>query len=298
MMTLHLVLAISYLTVGNAYMAFPFYPDNSKCNGTAVSNSSIYAIRSSGRIISRFSFSGSAITSSTISLVGLTTDYLDIDTFTDTLYITDTTNHQVKKITTSSSPYIISDVAGIFGQPGSTGDGSPATSGYLKSPKGISIDRVKKDIYVADSLNFKVRKIDSFGKLTTVVGTGNPGCTFVNQVAATEICLGFPIDVAIDAYNDATATVLYIADYNNGVLMMHSTGIINVISPVSGGFGPTSITVDMLHNCIYYQNSKIWKMSLDRHTTAQIAGGGTGVILNTGYGVNGTSANLPSVAGK
>jgi len=79
MMTLHLVFAISYLTVGNAYMAFPFYPDNSKCNGTAVSNSSIYAIRSSGRIISRFSFSGSAITSSTISLVGLTTDYLDID---------------------------------------------------------------------------------------------------------------------------------------------------------------------------------------------------------------------------
>ena len=57
--------------------------------------------------------------------------------YTDNLYISDSENHCIRKIDTSS---IITTIAGVGGISGYNGDNMAATSTQLDSPKGIAID--------------------------------------------------------------------------------------------------------------------------------------------------------------
>ena len=65
-------------------------------------------------------------------------------------------------------------VAGV-GQKGFGGDGGPAARAALNSPHNIAIAR-GGDVYIADSFNCRVRKIDGkSGMITTFAGTGQKG---------------------------------------------------------------------------------------------------------------------------
>jgi M6 family metalloprotease-like protein len=79
------------------------------------------------------------------------------------LYLTDTNNHRVRRVTTNGS---ISTVAGT-GVPGSSGDGSPATAATLRAPTGIAVDSIG-NVFVSDSGNSRIRKIAPDGTITTV----------------------------------------------------------------------------------------------------------------------------------
>lgn len=85
------------------------------------------------------------------------------------LYIADTENHIIRKISTEGN---ISTIAGIAQQGGYSGDGGPATSARLFAPYGIAID-ADGTIYFTDN-GAVVRKI-SEGTITTVAGTGDGG---------------------------------------------------------------------------------------------------------------------------
>src|SRR5207302_1822014 len=81
----------------------------------------------------------------------------------DNLYIADTANNRILKVTPVG---IIETVAGT-GRGGATGDDGPATSATLSLPIAIAIDE-RGDIFIADTENSRVRRIDGVGTITTL----------------------------------------------------------------------------------------------------------------------------------
>jgi sugar lactone lactonase YvrE len=69
---------------------------------------------------------------------------------------------------------IITTVAGGTGVLGFAGDDGPATKAQLNSPSAIAVSP-DGELYIADQDNFRVRKVDAHGTITTVAGTGEPG---------------------------------------------------------------------------------------------------------------------------
>jgi DNA-binding beta-propeller fold protein YncE len=86
------------------------------------------------------------------------------------LCFSDTYNHCIRSIDARSG--IITTIAGS-GERGFSGDGGPATRAQMDQPYGIVIDR-SGNIYVADRLNGRVRRIDgASGVITTLAGDGS-----------------------------------------------------------------------------------------------------------------------------
>ncbi len=83
------------------------------------------------------------------------------------LYITDRINHQIRKI--NSKGQIIT-IAGT-GEAGYSGDGGPAIKASFRDPQGMVFDKAG-NLYIADSANNVIRKIDTKGIVSTVAGNG------------------------------------------------------------------------------------------------------------------------------
>jgi uncharacterized protein (TIGR03437 family) len=140
------------------------------------------------------------------------------------LYIADPGNNVVRKVNTSGT---ISTVAGIFsGGAGYTGDGGQATQALLANPEGVAVDHAG-NLYIADTRNNVIRKVDTKGVITTVAGNGalNPGFTG-DGGPATQASLNGPKGVAVDAAGN-----LFIADsFNSAIRVVLPNGIITTIA--------------------------------------------------------------------
>jgi NHL repeat len=110
---------------------------------------------------------------------------------------------------------VISTVAGT-GTRGFSGDGGPAQLADLNLSNGgpstagevLAVDG-QGNLYIAESLNERVRKVDLHGAITTVAGTGQPG--FAGEGGSpTTAALDVPLGVAVR--NDGR---LYVADTEN-----------------------------------------------------------------------------------
>jgi len=119
------------------------------------------------------------------------------------LYIADSNNNRVRKISNGS----ISTVAGN-GTAGFAGDGSSATASgtELNSPSGVTFDS-KGNMYIADSGNYEVREV-SGGNISTFAGKNTLGAGFGGNLgAAVNAQMDNPSSVAVDASGN-----VYIAD--------------------------------------------------------------------------------------
>jgi trimeric autotransporter adhesin len=125
------------------------------------------------------------------------------------IYIADTYNSVIRKVTASTGD--ISTVAGT-GTAGYSGDGGAATSAELNGPVAVAMDAAG-NIYIADISNERIRKVTaSTGDISTVAGTGAAGYSG-DGGAATSAKIYNPYGVAVD-----TANNIYIADkFNNRV---------------------------------------------------------------------------------
>jgi sugar lactone lactonase YvrE len=86
------------------------------------------------------------------------------------LYIADTRNHRVRKVTPDG---IISTIAGS--SPGRfSGDGGPAIDAQLSFPADVAVDSAG-NVYIADSGNNRIRKVSPDGIITTIAGNGIQG---------------------------------------------------------------------------------------------------------------------------
>ncbi|MBX6390681.1 MAG: protein kinase [Frankia sp.] len=111
------------------------------------------------------------------------------------------------------------------GSDGFSGDGGPATLAELDGPMGIAIDTERDYVYLADSQNHRIRRVDRDGVITTVAGTGEAGETG-DGGPATSATLNQPQAVAVA--DDGT---LYIADtYNHRVRRVGTDGVITTIA--------------------------------------------------------------------
>ena len=130
---------------------------------------------------------------------------------------------------------IITTVAGN-GIAGYAGDGGPALEASLNFPAGLVFKN--GNLYIADRNNHRIRRIDSNGIITSVAGTGVPGCCNDNG-PATEAFLHFPSDVDMDSEGN-----LYISDRSNSrIRKIDTDGIITTIAGLGkagyeGDFGP------------------------------------------------------------
>jgi hypothetical protein len=86
------------------------------------------------------------------------------------IYIADGQNNCVRKIDVNG---IITTVAGN-GIRGFSGDGGLVINAQLKYPRGISLDNLG-NLYIADYVNNRIRKVDITGIITTIAGTGVSG---------------------------------------------------------------------------------------------------------------------------
>lgn len=95
------------------------------------------------------------------------------------------------------APWVVTTVAGN-GRTGYSGDGGPATQASLYRPGGLALD-ASGGLYIADTLNHRVRKVAaSTGTITTVAGTGTRGTTG-DGGPATDALLSYPGNLALDA---------------------------------------------------------------------------------------------------
>ncbi|MFO7695517.1 MAG: hypothetical protein R6V57_20715 [Vicinamibacterales bacterium] len=114
------------------------------------------------------------------------------------LYIADTYNHRVRKV--SASTGFISTVAGT-GVADFCGDGAPAGEACLNSPQAVTLDGAGH-LYVADAANYRIRRVDAgTGVIATVAGNGGWGTTGDGE-EATWAEIGVVRGVAVDAAGD------------------------------------------------------------------------------------------------
>ena len=118
------------------------------------------------------------------------------------LFIAEAKAHRIRKVDVRGN---ILTVAGT-GEQGFSGDGGPATGAQLDSPQSVAVDS-QGNLFVADTHNHRVRRIDSkTGIISTVVGD-SPGNAPHDGGAATTVRLILPVAVAAGATGE-----LYIAD--------------------------------------------------------------------------------------
>ena len=123
---------------------------------------------------------------------------------------------------------IITTVAGN-GVPTYNGDGIAATNASLHYPEGVGFD-FAGNLYIADHINNRIRKVDTNGIITTVAGNGTN--TYAGDGgAATNASLFLPANLAWDAAGN-----MYIVDQNNNrIRKVDTNGIITTLAGKSGG---------------------------------------------------------------
>jgi len=213
------------------------------------------------------------------------------------LYVADAGNHRIRKI---SPQGVITTVAGGGS---ALGDGGPATGAMLASPQGLALDRIG-NLYVADTGNHRVRKIDLRGAISTVAGNGKDNWDSVfkgDDGPATGASTVVPTGVALDAAGN-----LYIAEnhlFRSCVRKVNPQGIISTVAAAAGLTRPYAVIVDGTGNlyisesgghayCDFGPCTRVLKVDPQGVMTT-VAGGGS--VL--GDGGPATSAVLKGLAG-
>ncbi len=138
------------------------------------------------------------------------------------LIIADVNNHRIRKLTPAG---VISTIAGNGNAFPYMGDGIPATATSVNGAMGVAVD-ASGNIYIADTHNNRIRKINTAGIISIVAGDGLSSY-FGDGGQATDAELTNPTGVTVDAAGN-----MYIADYGNNVIRRvdATTGIITTVA--------------------------------------------------------------------
>ena len=143
------------------------------------------------------------------------------------VYISNIDNNYVRRVDASET---VSIIAGTK-EPGYAGDGGPAVRAQLNYPAGVAVDK-DGNVYLADTGNHRIRRVDTSGTITTIAGNGEPGYGGDGGPAA-EAQLASPFAVAVDGSGN-----LYVADLGN-----YRIRVLTRDSPLSAPTKPTATVV-------------------------------------------------------
>lgn len=183
-------------------------------------------------------------------------------------YIADTANHVIRKINTSG---VITTLAGTGSYGSSNG---AANTAEFALPRGVALDS-GRNVYVADSGNDQIRKIDRYGVVSTLVSSG----------------LNSPQGVLV------YGSTVYIADTNNNAIKTVSTsgGTLRVLSNDLNK--PKKLTIDSDGTYLYVADSGSYKVKRVNRVTGKVTtiagsgeneydeGTGTGASFQNIWGV-------------
>lgn len=210
-------------------------PGNPAVNGT------IYVADTGNHVIRKITPSGAVMTLAGLTgQSGSTDGSRDIARFSSPegltvtpegiVYVADTGNHTIRQILANGT---VSTYAGLAGQIGSTN--ATGTNARFNSPRGVTHDS-SNNLYIADTGNHTVRKIDNIRVVTTIAGTaGQVGSTDASGANAR---FSSPRSLARD-----TAGNLFIADQGNHTIRRISTnGSVVTFIGAAGQSGSTNAT--------------------------------------------------------
>jgi YD repeat-containing protein len=119
------------------------------------------------------------------------------------LYIADDTNNRIRKVDPAGT---ITTVAGSGGIGGFSGDGGPATAALMRRPQSVAVT-ADGSLFIADFLNFRIRRVGPDGIISTLAGGGTgtddggpataatlSGPTGVTVLADGRVAIGDPFD--------------------------------------------------------------------------------------------------------
>jgi sugar lactone lactonase YvrE len=182
------------------------------------------------------------------------------------LFFADNGSQRIRRIDAATGTIIT--VAGT-GVAGYAGDGGPATAALLSNPLGVAVDSAG-DLFIADTANYRIRRVDAVtGMITTVAGGGNNCCNGSGDNGpAVNASLSSPAGVAIDPAGN-----LIIADTGDGrVRRVDATGTIETIAGTGGccsgsvgdggpallaGLSPTGVVADGIGNLYVIDGSRV-----------------------------------------
>lgn len=223
----------------------------------------------------------------------------------DNVYVADSANNRIRKIDPGG---IITDYAGwANGTAGDNGDNIQATVTELRDPGAIAVDP-SGNVYIADTGNSRVRKVNTSGVITQFIGDvdepGNSG----DGGPARSASISFPSAVAVDAAGN-----VYVADPSHArIRVVNPDGIINNFAgdgidpagksgdtgdagPATSALlaGPEGLAVDAAGDVYIADsgNNRVRKVSPDGIIT-NFAGDADGTPGDTGDGGAATSATL------
>ena len=146
------------------------------------------------------------------------------DANTGNLYVTDTSNCAIRKVTLAGAVTTIAGSATSCGFADGTG-----SSAHFFAPAGIASDPAG-NLYVTDTDNCAIRKVTTAGVVTTIAGS--PSCGFTNGTG-TSARFNRPDGIAYDA----STSSLYVTDSTNcSIRKVTLSGVVTTIA----GNGPTS----------------------------------------------------------
>jgi sugar lactone lactonase YvrE len=150
---------------------------------------------------------------------------------TGDLFIADYNNDRIREVNASG---VITTIAGN-GTSGFSGDGGPSLTAEVNIPNDVDLDSAG-NLYIADSGNNRVRKIDTTGIITTVVGgLNNAGSAGINAPSA----------LAFDLKDN-----LYFSDTGNNAIreVFPAGALVFPATPVATSAAPLTVTLSNIGN--------------------------------------------------
>lgn len=179
------------------------------------------------------------------------------------VYIADWLNSRVRRVTPNG---IIQTVAGLgTSEARELGNGRPATQAWLRFPRSIDFGS-DGSLYIADSNNYMIRRVDPNGIISTVAGSGAPAYSG-EGVPASHASFSFPIAVALDISGNINVS----DTFSHRIRRVGLNGIIQTIAGTgeSGSTGdngpaiqaqirqPRDLSIDKTRSLLYFLESPV-----------------------------------------
>ncbi|MDB5748251.1 MAG: hypothetical protein JWP72_3099 [Massilia sp.] len=193
------------------------------------------------------------------------------------LYVTDTGNSTIRQVSAAGA---VTTLAGAAGQCGSL-DGNAGAARFC-SPQGITLDR-QGNLYVADTLNHTIRRIDRANNVTTIAGVAGACGSNDGRGNAARFCEPQDIEVDEDGW-------LYVADTANSTIREISpSGEVRTLAGAPGQCGSADGAVAAARFC------RSAGLTIDGAGNLFVADTGNGTVRR--IGTNGSVGTVIGVAG-